>query len=311
MAAIIGRIGMKNGYIVVLGSVNTDLVLRCATLPAAGQTIHGEDFRRMPGGKGANQAVAAARLGAPVRFIGAVGADEFGRAARANLEAEGIDTRFLRETADVATGTAMILVDASSGQNCIALSEGANGRVDVELVDAAADEIRAAALLVCQLETPLAATLRAATLARDAGVPVLLNPAPAVPLDATLLGLVDWLVPNESEAMLLAGLPADAVFDAEPVLKALHAAGATAVLATLGEQGVLYSDGIAQTRYLAHTANAIDTSGAGDAFIGAFGAALVAGKPLQAAIDFAQRAASISVGRHGAMASLPYWKELA
>jgi ribokinase len=346
---------MKHGHIVVLGSVNTDLVLRCAALPVAGQTVRGEDFRCMPGGKGANQAVAAARLGATVRFIGAVGADEFGRGARANLEREGIDTRHLREVSGVATGTAIILVDASSGQNCIALSEGANAHVDVDLVEAAAAEIRTASLLICQLETPLPATRRAAELAHEAGVPVLLNPAPAAPLDAGLLTLVSWLVPNESEAMLLSRLPAHGAFQPEQVLDALHAAGARSVLVTLGERGVLHgergcgergngergngesghgesayakgadgdgehgegedgedgrSEGPARTYYRAHATRAVDTSGAGDAFIGALGAALVAGRPLAAAIDFAQRAASLSVARPGAMASLPYAAEL-
>lgn len=301
---------MERKHIVVLGSVNTDLVLRCAALPAAGQTVHGSDFRCMPGGKGANQAVAAARLGASVRFIGSIGADEFGRAARDNLDAEGIDTRHLREARDVATGTAMILVDASSGQNCIALSEGANALVDADLVDAAAADICSAALLVCQLETPTAATLYAAQLAHGAGVPVLLNPAPAAPLDAALLGLVDLLVPNESEAMVLAGLPTHGPFDAARVLDALHGMGARSVLVTLGAQGVLHSNGRAQTHHPAQIAHAVDTSGAGDAFIGALSAALVAGMPLVAAIEFAQRAASLSVTRHGAMAAMPYLREL-
>lgn len=311
MATGIGGDKVKQGHIVVLGSVNTDLVLPCAALPAAGQTVRGTDFRRMPGGKGANQAVAAARLGASVRFIGAIGADEFGRAARNNLNAEGIDTRHLYETRDVATGTAMILVDASSGQNCIALSEGANARVDVDLVDAAAADIRSAALLVCQFETPAAATLHAAQLACGAGVPVLLNPAPVAPFDAALLGLADLLVPNESEAKMLAGLPTHGPFDAPRVLDALHGMGARSVLVTLGAHGVLHSDGTAQTHYPAQIAHAVDTSGAGDAFIGALSAALVAGMPLEAAIECAQRAASLSVTRHGAMASLPYQSELA
>jgi ribokinase len=301
---------MKRGHVVVLGSVNTDLVLRCAALPVGGQTVNGSDFRRLPGGKGANQAVAAARMGAAVRFIGAVGSDESGRDARANLSAEGIDIRHLKEVSGVATGTAMILVDDSSGQNCIALYEGANAHVDIELVDCAAADIESAALLVCQLETPQAATLHAARIARDAGVTVLLNPAPAVPLDTELLELVDVLVPNESEAMVLAGQTASDSFDPDRVLDALHMTGVRAALVTLGAQGVLYSDGVAQLRCQAYAAHAVDTSGAGDAFIGAFGAALVSGKPLERAIDFAQRAASISVTRHGAMASLPYKYEI-
>jgi ribokinase len=298
------------GHVVVLGSVNTDLVLRCAALPVPGQTVHGSSFRRLHGGKGANQAVAAARMGAAVRFIGAVGADEAGRDARAALAAEGIDVRHLKEVADVATGTAMILVDDTSGQNCIALYDGANAHVDAALIDAATAEIASASLLVCQLETPQAATLDAARIAHAHGVPVLLNPAPAMPLDPALLALVDVLVPNESEAMALAQLKPSEGFDQDRVFAALHAAGARTVLITLGAQGIAYSDGVLRLRREAYVADAVDTSGAGDAFIGAFAAALVAGKPLEHAIEQAQRAASISVTRHGAMASLPCAHEI-
>ena len=303
---------MKQGKIVVLGSVNCDLVLRCAPLPVAGQTVHGRDFRRLPGGKGANQAVAAARMGAAVSFVGAVGDDDDGRAARANLVAQGVDVSYLRTVQGVATGTAMILVDDASGQNCIALYDGANAQVDVALVEAAAGEIAGAALLICQLETPPSATLHAARIARGAGVPVLLNPAPAMPLDPALIELVDLLVPNESEAMLLAGQQAGETFDEVATVDALHALGAQSVLVTLGADGVLFSERGAptRTRYNAHPAQAVDTSGAGDAFIGALGASLLAGIAPGEAIDRAQRAASISVTRQGAMASLPFGNEL-
>lgn len=302
---------MRPGHVVVLGSVNVDLVLRCAALPVPGQTVKGGDFRRLTGGKGANQAVAAARMGASVRFIGAVGADESGRDARAILTAEGIDIGHLKEASEVATGAAMILVDEASGQNCIALYEGANAHVDTALVDLAADDIASAALLVCQLETPQDATLHAARIARDARVPVLLNPAPAMPLDPALLSLVDILVPNESEAMVLAEQGASGTFDHDGVLDALLDQGVRAALITLGADGVLYGDGRKRLRRAARAAQAIDTSGAGDAFIGAFAAALVAGQPIESAIDFAQGAASISVTRRGAMASLAYAREMA
>lgn len=302
---------MKQGHVVVLGSVNVDLVLRCATLPVPGQTVKGSDFRRLTGGKGANQAVAAARMGASVRFVGAVGADESGRSARDVLSAEGVDVRHLNEVSDVATGAAMILVDEASGQNCIALYEGANAHVDTALVDAAADDIASAALLVCQLETPASATLHAARIAHEAGVPVLLNPAPAMPLDAALLAMVDILIPNESEATVLAEQPASAAFDPDRALDVLLEKGARSVLITLGADGVLYGDGGRRLRCEAYVTQAIDTSGAGDAFIGVFAAALVSGNALERAIEFAQRAASISVTRRGAMASLAYARELA
>ena len=301
---------MERSQVVVLGSVNVDLILRCPSLPVPGQTVHGTDFCRVPGGKGANQAVAAARMGADVRFIGAVGADEGGRAARACLIDEGINASHLRTIDEVATGSAMILVDEATGQNCIALYDGANARVDAALAESAVENIARAAVLVCQLETPVAATLLAARIARDAGVPVLLNPAPAVTLDRELLELVDLLVPNESEAMVLAGQSASAAFDEDLVVEALHAAGARAVLITLGARGILYSDGKTRFRRDAHAADAIDTSGAGDAFIGALAAALASGRALEHAIEFAQRAASLSVTRPGAMASLPYQSEI-
>jgi ribokinase len=301
---------VERSQVVVLGSVNVDLILRCPSLPVPGQTVHGTEFSRVPGGKGANQAVAAARMGAQVRFIGAVGADEGGRAARACFIDEGIDARHLRTIDEVATGSAMILVDAATGQNCIALYDGANARVDAALAESALDESAAAAVLVCQLETPVATTLHAARIARDADVPVLLNPAPAVTLDRELLELVDLLVPNESEAMVLAGQPVSAAFDEDLVVEALHAAGARAVLITLGERGILYSDGNTRFRRDAHPVDAIDTSGAGDAFIGALAAALASGRALEPAIELAQQAASLSVTRPGAMASLPYRSEL-
>ncbi|CAN5696538.1 ribokinase [soil metagenome] len=291
--------------IVVLGSVNMDLVLNCANLPLPGQTVLGDDFKTLPGGKGANQAVAAARLGAAVSFIGCVGDDDFGRSTRAVLVAEGIDTSQLRTIPGVATGVAMIMVEAS-GQNCIALSAGANGALSAAHVDEASATIEGAALLICQLESPLPAVQRAVAIAHAAGVPVLLNPAPAQPLPAALLAQVDVLVPNESEAAVLLGLAAVAALDAAAAGDALRALGPRTVIVTLGSAGVQVScDGV--NRHVAATVvKAIDTTGAGDTFIGAYAAARCAGTDLHSAVAYAQQAAAFSVTRPGTIDAMPH-----
>ena len=290
------------GPIVVLGSVNMDLVLRCPRLPAAGETLHGHDFRSVPGGKGANQAEAAARLGGAVHFIGCVGDDAFGREARAALQAEGIGTTHLHTVAGHATGIAMIFVDAA-GRNCIGLSGGANDALGIAEVDAAAGLIAGAALLVCQLETPLAVVQHAIALARRSGVPVLLNPAPAQALPADLAPQVDWLVPNQPEAALLAGL-ADSD-DAAEAARRLAAAGYRTVIVTVGEQGVSGIDAGRPFAFRAPRVRPVDTTGAGDTFVGALAVAIGEGLALADAVAFAQRAAAISVTREGAMASMP------
>lgn len=293
---------MTQRPIVVLGSVNADLALRCERLPRPGETVHGHDFQTVPGGKGANQAVAAARLGGRVEFIGCVGDDAFGVTARATLEREGIGTTHLCTRAGVATGIAMILVE-HSGQNSIALAAGANAALDIAQVDDAAAAIAGAALLVCQLETPLPAVRHAIGIARRHGVPVLLNPAPAQTLPAGLLAEVDILVPNESEAASLVG--ADTAPDPVQAAAALHAQGPATVIVTLGGDGLCIADERGTRRRFAPAVQAVDTTGAGDTFIGAFAVALQEGLGTDDAVAFAQRAAAISVTRAGAMASMP------
>lgn len=288
--------------IVVLGSVNADLTLRCARLPRPGETVHGEDFRTVPGGKGANQAVAAARLGGRVEFIGCVGDDDFGAQARAALEREGVGTAHLRTRAGVPTGVAMILVE-QSGQNSIALAAGANACLDAAQVDDAAAAIAGASLLVCQLETPLEAVRHAIGIARRHGVKVLLNPAPAQALPSTLLAEIDILVPNESEAAVLVGESASR--EATELALALKSQGPDTVIVTLGADGICLADQDGVRLRPAPAAKAVDTTGAGDTFIGAFAVALQEGQGTDAAATFAQRAAAISVTRQGAMASMP------
>lgn len=298
---------MNKRPIVVLGSVNADLVLRCERLPRPGETVHGQDFQTLPGGKGANQAVAAARLGGRVEFIGCIGDDAFGAVARATLERAGVGTAHLRARASVPTGVAMILVERS-GQNSIALAAGANACLDIAQVDDAAATIARASLLVCQLETPLASVQHAIGIARRHGVPVLLNPAPAQPLAQALLAEVDILVPNESEAAeLLAG---EGSLDPAATAAALQTQGPGTVIVTLGGDGICIADLRGTRRRPAPAVQALDTTGAGDTFIGAFAVALQEGLDTDGAAAFAQRAAALSVTRAGAMASMPTRAEL-
>ena len=290
--------------IVIVGSVNMDLMLRCPHLPRPGETVSGHDFRTLPGGKGANQAVAAARLGASVSLIGCVGGDSFGEQAMSALRGEGIDLRHLYVAQGVATGVAMVLVD-DSGENSIALASGANAALSIEQIDAASAVIAGAALLVCQLETPLASIQRAIAIAHAAGVPVLLNPAPAQSLPDGLLRQITWLVPNEGEAALLSGCILTKPAGAQDAVQTLVRRGAASVIVTLGAQGVAWGDANGSRHQAAKPARVQDTTGAGDAFVGALAAELALGRPLNHAIEFAQCVAAYSVEHIGAQAAMP------
>ena len=294
--------------IVVLGSVNLDTVLRCAKLPQPGETVQGHALDRHPGGKGANQAVAARRLGAAVQFIGCVGDDEAGRVSLAALNEEGVGTAGVRHVAGP-TGIALVLVE-DAGQNCIALHPGANARLDCAQVESQAATIRAARALVCQLETPQEATWHAIAIARAAGVRVLLNPAPAQAIDSARLAEVDVLVPNESEALGLARLAGHAPADAREAAVRLRAAGVGTVVVTMGEQGVLVADAAGLRSFAAPRVQACDTSGAGDTFLGALAVALASGAALDEAVGWAQAAAALSVTRRGTMEAMPQLSEM-
>ncbi|HEY3596776.1 MAG TPA: ribokinase [Paraburkholderia sp.] len=296
------------GRVAVVGSLNMDLVARAPRLPQPGETLAGHTFAQVPGGKGGNQAVAAARLGAQVAMLGCVGADANGAQLRAGLEAEHIDCAALEASASAPTGVALIIVDDSS-QNAIVIVAGSNGEVTPASVARHEAVLAAAEVVVCQLETPPDAVHAALAAARRLGKTVVLNPAPATgALPAHWLPLVDYLIPNELEAATLTGLPVRTPDDAAAAAAALRRAGARNVIVTLGAQGVLAALGDADAEavhFAVPPVNAVDTTAAGDTFIGGFAAQLAQGAPVADAIRFAQRAAAISVTRAGAQPSIP------
>ena len=290
--------------IVVVGSSNTDLVVRAPALPAAGQTVLGTSFFRAAGGKGANQAVAAARLGARVTLVARVGRDEFGEAALSNLQREGIDTSFVVRDPEAPSGVALIVVSAQ-GENAIAVAPGANALLEQEDVDRAAEEIEAADILLLQLETPMPTVAHAVSRATDAGVPVILNPAPAAPVDVRVLRDVSVLTPNTGEAIALTGGRGSGVEAARLAARKLRAAGVRRVIVTLGPEGALLEEAEMSVVRRARSVAVVDTTAAGDAFNGALAVALAEGASLEAAAAFANRAAALSTTREGAQPSLP------
>ncbi|MGY6253725.1 ribokinase [Paraburkholderia caledonica] len=296
--------------VAVVGSLNMDLVARAPRLPHPGETLAGRTFAQVAGGKGGNQAVAAARLGAQVSMLGCVGADANGAQLRAGLEAEGIDCAAV-ETGREATGVALIVVDDAS-QNAIVIVAGSNGEVTPETIARHEAVLAAADVVICQLETPLDTVQAALATARRLGKTVILNPAPATgPLPAEWLPLIDYLIPNELEAATLTGLPVGSPEEAATAAAVLRAAGARNVLVTLGPRGVQAAlEGAAPALYDAPKVKAIDTTAAGDTFIGGFAAQLAQGASVDAAIRFAQRAAALSVTRAGAQPSIPTWTEV-
>ena len=294
--------------VLVIGSLNMDLVARCARLPVAGETVFGEDFFTAFGGKGANQAVAAARLGARVRMAGCVGADAFGSQLIDGLKDAGIDVNCVMH-AQAATGTALITVDAA-GANTIVVISGANMQCNAALVDRALTGGRGPGILLLQHEIPAAANAHAIRAAHAAGWFVVLNPAPAQPIADELLPLIDIIAPNESEAALLTGRPVGGVTDARGAAAALLGRGARGVLITLGANGALYCDASQQWHCPAAAVQAVDTTAAGDAYLGALAAALAEGRAPADSLGFAAAAAAIAVMRLGAQPSLATQAEL-
>ncbi len=281
-----------------------DLVTRAPRLPKGGETLIGESFATVSGGKGANQAVAAARLGAQVSMIGCVGNDAYGEALRGALLAEQIDCQAV-STVDGSSGVALIVVDDSS-QNAIVIVPGANGALTAEAIDRFDSVIQAADVLICQLEVPDASVGHALKRGRELGKTVILNPAPVSrPLPSEWYASIDYLIPNESEASALSGLAVDSLETAQAAATCLIALGAGKVIITLGAQGSLFANGQRFEHFPAPAVKAVDTTAAGDTFVGGFAAALAAGKDEAQAIRFGQVAAALSVTRAGAQPSIP------
>ncbi len=285
--------------IVVVGSFNADLIAYMQRMPQPGETVHGERFDTGAGGKGSNQAVAAARLGADVSFIGRVGRDVFAEIAYALWDAEGINRAFVTQDEERATGVAPIMVD-SSGENVIVVVLGANLRVATADIDAARAAIAAADLLIAQLEINLDAVEYALRAAKELGVTTILNPAPAAELPAEIIALADYLTPNETELAALAGA-GDVTAAAR---RLLTRAGQTAVV-TLGASGAQIVTADATQQVPAFEAAALDTTGAGDAFNGGLAVALAEGRPLPQAARFANATAALCVTKRGTARSMP------
>ena len=293
--------------IVVLGSTNTDLVISGAKIPVPGENECGGSFMMNPGGKGANQAVAVARLSARRRqfvFIAKVADDLFGRDTARRLKAEGIDARLIVDKT-AASGTALILVDRK-GQNCISVALGANGTLSPEDVAPFASDIERADALLLQLETPLETVLWAARTAHAKGVHVILNPAPAAKLPRELYACLDWITPNETEAELLTGVKVADLASAQAAERVLKRRGVAHVAITLGAKGCYAAGRI----HPCVKVKAVDTVAAGDTFNGAFVVALAEGKSVDEAIAFAQAAAARAVTRPGAQSSVPFRREV-
>ena len=293
-----------NPKVVVVGSFNMDLVVKAGRRPQTGETLMGEAFGMFIGGKGSNQAIAAARLGADVTMIGRLGTDLFGDTLMEAHAAEGISTDYVIQDTEVGTGVASILIDAD-GDNSIVLIPQANMRLSVADIERASESIAAADVLLLQLEVPIAASQRAAEIAKSNGATVVLNPAPAQELPDDFLAQVDILTPNEVETESLSGVRISTPAEAERAAKVLLDKGLSAVILTLGERGALLLTPDLTQQVPAYTVEVVDTTAAGDAFCGAFATAFARGENLVAAVAFANAAGALAVTVLGAAPSMP------
>ena len=290
---------MKN--ILIIGSINIDLVINTDIIPKLGETVHGKNFMTSYGGKGANQAVAVAKLYGNADMVGAVGNDEFGKLLKANLENNSIRTKGVK-ISNTNSGVAVITV--CKGDNHIILDGGANDTVTPEWIDHNIDLIKNADTVIFQLEIPMETIIYASKKAKEYGCKVLLNPAPATKLPDELLSYCDIIVPNEHEAEIITGHSNE-----EAALKALWNDGKRTVIITLGSKGCLYNEGLTIKKQNAFPVNAIDSTAAGDSFIGGYCSAIAEGKTMDEAIRFAAAVSAITVSRPGAGASIPTREE--
>lgn len=297
-----------SAQIVVVGSLNMDMVVSLNHRPDRGETVLGTDFFMNAGGKGANQAVAARKLGASVAMIGKVGNDVFGEQLLDNLKQVGVDGAGIEKIADEATGVAFVSLDPE-GDNSIVVAPGANRRLMPEDVRSREELIKQAKLLMVQLEVPLETVKEAVAIARRHHVPVLLDPAPAQPLSEDLLGMVDYIVPNEKEIAQLTGIDVYDQVTAKLAAVELLRKGVSTVFAKLGEKGVVVVNANRTFFVEPYEVNAVDSTAAGDSFAGAVGAAIVDGKDIWSAAKFASAVGAITVTRKGAQASMPNLEE--
>lgn len=296
--------GQNKPKIVVVGSSNMDLVVKSPRIPAVGETILGEDFIMTPGGKGANQAVAAAKLGAEVYLIAKLGDDVFGEQSLSNLMKEGVDTEYVTRTEKAPSGVALITVDPA-GNNVIVVAPGANQTLSPEDVKRTQSAIASAGALIAQLEVPLETIKFAAHSANDCGVLFILDPAPAQKLSPALLEMVDVLTPNETEARILTGIEVTNEDSARLAAKNLLESGVKAVILTMGAKGFLLTDDEKTEFVPAIKVNAVDATAAGDAFTGSLAVGLAQQKTLSEAASFANYVATLSVMKMGAQSSMP------
>ena len=290
--------------IVVVGSSNMDLVVKAPRIPAVGETILGGNFFMVPGGKGANQAVAAAKLGAEVYFVAKLGNDIFGEQSLSNFTKASIRTEFVVQTGEAPSGVALITVD-QAGDNVIVVAPGANGKLSPGDVEQAQPAIASSGAVVAQLEVPLETVECAARLADRSDVPFILDPAPAQKLSAHLLEMVDVLTPNETEAQILTGINVTDEHSARLASERLLAFGVKVVILTMGAKGFLLADNQSMEFVQAMKVEAVDTTAAGDAFTGALAVGLARGKALRDAALFANHVAALSVMTMGAQSSMP------
>ena len=295
--------------IVVIGSSNTDMICRVPHIPKPGETVLGSDFLTVQGGKGANQAVAAARAGGNVTFVACVGNDLFGKQAIESYKADGIDTSCISLVDDAPTGVALINV-AGSGENSIAVASGANAKLTPAVIDKYRDVILSAQMILMQLEIPIETVYHVAQLAFAAQIPLVLNPAPAQEIDPAILPMISCITPNEHEAVEVSGIfPPGPELVSEMADKILLN-GTQSVIITLGNKGAYYREGNQEEIVPGIAVQAVDTTAAGDTFNGYLVVELAKGKTLREAISLANKAAAISVTRMGAQPSIPYFSEI-
>jgi len=300
---------MNAKKIVVVGSCNTDMVVKSNRIPVPGETILGGNFMMNPGGKGANQAVAVARMGANITFISKTGNDLFGRQSVEMYSEENINTDFIFSDPNLPSGVALIMVD-NNGENCIVVASGANASLSTQDIDKAKDVIESADILLMQLEIPIETVEYAAKMAYRKGIKVILNPAPAAFLSNELMSYLYAIIPNNSEAELLSGIKVADWETAKQAADIIGAKGVDVVVITLGSKGALIKDGELYYEVPVEKIDAIDTTAAGDTFCGAFCVGLSEGLSVEDAVRIANKAAGITVTREGAQAAIPYRKEI-